>query len=436
MKHITIALFCIALFICLIFNISIIFALVAGLVIFAVYGVRSGYSIRKVGEFYLQGVLTVKNILITFLLIGMLTALWRRAGTIAVIVCFAQKLIHPSIFLLMTFLLNCMVSFLTGTSFGTSATMGVICATMGTSLGIPAALTGGAVLSGAFFGDRCSPVSTSALLVATVTKTDIFSNIKGMLKSAFLPFLITCFIYTFAGIMLGKTGDIPDFSTVFGSEFDLSAVAVLPAGLLLLLSLFKVPVKPAMAASILTSIPICTVLQYMPIRDLPGLLLTGYTAYTAEVGALLDGGGISSMLKVSAIVCISSAYSGIFRNTDLLDDIRAYVSGFAQRATSFAAILVTSILASMISCNQTLAIMLTDQLAGAVEPDKDRLAIDLENTAVVVAPLIPWSIAGAVPLAAIGAPTVSITAACYLYLIPICEVIRSVTIKQQSNGHC
>ena len=115
----------------------------------------------------LGGVKTVSGILLTFLVIGVLTAFWRASGTIPVIVCYASGLIRPSVFLLMSFLLNCGISFLTGTSFGTAATMGVICASMGSAMHISPVLTGGAVLSGAFFGDRCSPLSTSALLVAT-----------------------------------------------------------------------------------------------------------------------------------------------------------------------------------------------------------------------------------------------------------------------------
>ena len=111
MEYITIALFCLSLFVCLLLDISIIFALKAGLIIFSVYGICKGYSLRDMVRFSITGVKTVKNILTTFFLIGMLTALWREAGTIPVIVCFAAKLIRPPIFLMMTFLLNCQVSF-------------------------------------------------------------------------------------------------------------------------------------------------------------------------------------------------------------------------------------------------------------------------------------------------------------------------------------
>jgi NhaC family Na+:H+ antiporter len=110
-----------------------------------------------------SGISTVKNILIVFLLIGMISAVWRASGTIPMIIYTAGGFIRPAAFLVITFLLNCLLSILTGTSFGTSATMGVICMSIGTAMGMNPVYMGGAILGGAFFGDRCSPMSTSAL---------------------------------------------------------------------------------------------------------------------------------------------------------------------------------------------------------------------------------------------------------------------------------
>ncbi len=424
MEYLTISLFCLALFACLLFDVSILWALLAGLFIFFAYSLHKGYSFLETVQFSLSGVKTVKNILITFFLIGMLTALWRDAGTLPVIVCFAAQFIHPGIFLLMTFLLNCLISFLTGTAFGTAATMGVICSTMGAALDISPLFIGGAVLSGVYFGDRCSPVSTSALLTATLTRTDIFENIKEMLHTAAIPFLLSCILYTAMGLLSHKGETAPDLTAIFSLDFTLSPWAVLPALVLLALSLCKVNVKAAMTASIATALPISILLQHTPIETIPALLLTGYTAPHSEVAIMLNGGGITSILKVAAIVCLSSAFSGIFQNTGLLENVKHAIQKIAKKTNTFLAILLTSIMTSMIACNQTLAIILTDQLANEIETDKKRFAIALENSVVVVAPLIPWSIAGGVPLATIEAPTASILFACFLYLLPLWECVR------------
>ncbi len=425
MEYMTLASFCLALFGCLLLDLSILWALLAGLFIFFAYSLRKGFSFVETVRFAFSGVKTVKNILITFFLIGMLTALWRDAGTLPVIVCFAAQFIHPTIFLLMTFLLNCLISFLTGTAFGTAATMGVICSTMGAALGISPLFIGGAVLSGVYFGDRCSPVSTSALLTATLTGTDIFENIKRMLRSAAVPFLLACAAYGAMGFLSHSGEAVPDLSAIFSQDFTLSPWAVLPAIVLLTLSLCKVNVKISMTASIASALPISILLQETPIETIPALLLAGYSAPHAEVATMLNGGGITSMLKVAAIVCLSSAFSGIFQNTGLLENIKHGIQKMAKKTNAFFAILMTSIMTSMIACNQTLAIMLTDQLTNEIETDKNRFAIALENSVVVVAPLVPWSIAGAVPLSTIEAPTASILFACFLYLLPLWECVRS-----------
>lgn len=423
MEVLTIGIFCALLIICIITGKSILYALLAGLIIFSLYGKKQGYSWRQISRMALQGAWKVKNILLTFILIGMLTALWRQAGTIPAIICYTVRLIKPSTFLLMTFLLNCLISVLTGTALGTAATIGVVCATMASALGIPSWMTGGAILSGVYFGDRCSPVSTSALLVAELTETGIYTNIKNMIKSALAPFTITCILYLTVSIQLHGKTEMPDLGHAFGSEFRLSWIALLPAAVILLLSVMQAGVKIAMIASIVTAIPVCIGLQNMAFTELPELLLNGFHSTDVTVAAMLNGGGITSMLKVGAIVCISSSYSGIFQATGILNGFQKMVCLLADRTKPYFAVLVTSILTSVMACNQTLAIMLTGQLCSRTEPDKLRFANNLEDSAVLIAPLVPWSIACAVPLTAAGAPGYSVLFAVFLYLLPSCDLV-------------
>ncbi|RHS82746.1 MULTISPECIES: Na+/H+ antiporter NhaC family protein [unclassified Clostridium] len=373
----------------------------------------------------ISGILTAKNILIVFVLIGMMTALWHACGTIPFIICHAAKLLRPEVILLVSFLLNCALSVLTGTSFGTAATIGVICMAMGVSAGASPLLLGGAILSGAFFGDRCSPFSTSALLVSELTKTSIFDNIKNMVRTAWFPFLLTCILYGVLGFQLHSQTETTDLTSLFGREVVLHPTAILPAVVILILALMRIPVKFAMLASIAASLVVGFFIQDLAVTDLPQLLLSGYHAADPEAATFLDGGGILSMVKVAAIVCISSSYAGIFQNTRLLDGLKAGLSKLGARITPFGAILVAAAGTSMIACNQTLSIMLTTQLGHDLEPDNACMALALENSAVIVAPLIPWSIAGAVPLATIGAPMTSLFAAFFLYLVPLCYLFSA-----------
>ena len=433
MEWLVLGLFCGGLLLCLALDLSILYALVAGLALFLLYGRRKGFGWGELFRMALAGVKTVKNILVTFLLIGILTALWRAAGTIPVIVCCAARLIRPGVFLLMTFLLNAAVSVFTGTSFGTAATMGVICATMGGVMGVPVLLTGGAVLSGVFFGDRCSPVSTSALLVAALTKTSIFDNIKRMLKTALVPFFAACAVYTALGLIAPHGEGSLDLTALFAREFRLSLWAAVPAAVILVLSLLRVNVKLSMGASILSAVAVCLLLQGRAPLALLKMAALGYTAADGQVGAMLNGGGITSMLRVAAIVCLSSSYSVLFRKTGLLDGVKAAIGRLSRRTSPFFALLCTSVVAGMIACNQSLTILLVHQLGRDLYPESGDLAIDLEDTAVVISPLVPWSIAGAVPLSTVGAPAASVLLGCYLYLLPLWRLTGS-RIRKRSTA--
>lgn len=436
MEWLILGIFSASLLICIGLDISILCALTFGLLLFLLYGRRRGFQWRELLGMAVNGVRTVSNILVTFFLIGILTAFWRAAGTIPVIVCYAAGWIRPSVFLLMTFLLNSVVSVLTGTSFGTSATMGVICATMGTAMGVSPVLTGGAILSGAFVGDRCSPVSTSALLVAAVTGTDIYRNIRGMLRTALLPFLLSCVIYLTVGSGSSRTGEMIDLEGIFSKSFTLHWTALIPAAVIFALALCRTNVRIAMAASILSAIPLCLFLQDISVTCLLKAAVFGFTPQDAEAAAMMSGGGVLSMCRVAGIVCLSSSYSDIFQKTGLLEGAKKLISSLEKKTTTFTAILLTAIAAGMVACNQTLTILLTNQLCSDLNPDRERFAVDLEDSAVVVAPLIPWSIAGAVPLSATGSPTGAILAAFYLFLLPLWRTVVSwIQMKRQQDEY-
>ncbi|MBQ7454256.1 MAG: hypothetical protein IJS69_04315, partial [Selenomonadaceae bacterium] len=181
------AIFSVALIVCICSNVSILLALTFGLMIFSFYAYELGHAPRKIFGMWCEGVRPVRAILITFVLIGTLTALWRAAGVIPAIIFYSADFFSSTMILPASFWLCALVSTLTGTALGSAATMGVICAALAESFGVPVWLTGGAVLSGCYLGDRCSPMSTSALLVATLTRTDIFRNLGNMIRTSIIP---------------------------------------------------------------------------------------------------------------------------------------------------------------------------------------------------------------------------------------------------------
>ncbi len=426
METAVLTLFALSLVGCIASGAPILAALAVGFILFFGYGLGKHYSAGQVLGMAASGVLTVKNILVIFCMIGMMTALWRAAGTVPAIICYAARIIRPSYFYLLVFGLNSLVSFLTGTSFGTVATVGVISMTMSKAMGLEPVFTGGAILSGIFFGDRCSAVSSSALLVCELTKTDIFENIKGMMHTALVPFVISCGVYLAMGVLGHSAGELDlDVQELFSGTFRIHWITLLPAVFILVLSLFKVPVKRAMGVSILSAMAVCLFFQQTTAAELVDIMVSGYYPSDERVASMLSGGGILSMVNVAAIVSLSSSYAGIFKGTGMLEGMKARIRNLGKRTSVYGVTLAVSVVTSMISCNQTLATMLTDQLCGDLEGDKEKRALNLEDTAIIVAPLIPWSIAGAVPIATIDAPQACLFAACYLYLIPLWRLIRT-----------
>ena len=426
---VAILLFSLSLIFCLLLKYSVIYALIVGYIIFVIYGLIKGHDIKVLMKKSFEGVLTVKNILLVFILIGMITALWRASGTIAFIVYMGSKLISPSILILLTFLLCSILSFLIGTSLGTAATMGVICVSIGKAIGINPYYLGGAVLSGIYFGDRCSPMSTSALLITELTKTNLYTNIKLMLKTSIIPFVTTCLFYLFLGLKSSTSPVGIDATNIFKENYNLNIVVIVPAILIIILSLFKVNVKKTMLLSIVISFIIAMFFQKESVTSLINYCVYGFYHSNEKLNSMMKGGGILSMLNVGLIVAISSSYSGIFKETKMLVILKEYLKEYSKKTSNYFIIFLSSIISGAIACNQSLGIILTHELCEELE-DKQNMAIILENTIVLLAGLIPWNIAMAVPLKTVDIGLMSGLFAFYLYFLPLWNLLLGI-IKEK-----
>ena len=330
------AVFCFLLFLaavglCILLGQSLILAIWVGIAAFAALGLRRGMTVRAMWDAAWAQGRKMCCVIVIYMLIGAITALWRSAGTIAFFIYHGLRIITPQLFLLVTFLLTSFISYALGTSFGVVGTLGVILMALARSGGVSVAITAGTIVAGAYFGDRCSPVSTSALLVSELTETNIYDNIKRMLKTALVPFLLSCGVYAALGMVKSGSGAAGELWSLYGREMTLHWVMCLPAVLILILSVLRVNVKKTMSVSILAAVVLCIFLRHLDAVTILKTAILGYTASDAEVGAMLNGGGIISMVRVALIVMISSAYSGIFRRTGLLDGLCGRVTALSER---------------------------------------------------------------------------------------------------------
>ncbi|WP_455258746.1 Na+/H+ antiporter NhaC family protein [Peptoniphilus asaccharolyticus] len=434
MELLTISLFTICVVICVYFKISIVIALAIGYIFFTLYGVRKGIELNIILENSFEAVKSVSNILKVFLLIGILTAVWRSSGTIAGIVTIAAKFITPNLFLVLTFILNAILSILMGTAFGTSATMGIICISIARTIGINEVYTAGAILSGIYVGDRCSPMSSGALLIAIITKTDIFENLKLMFKTSLVPIFIASIIYYLMGIGMEGSRQIFDVTNIYIDNFNLNIIVILPAVLIVVMSLFKIDVKKIMMASIILSILISVFIQNVGVYELIIFVINGFKSQDANLNAVLAGGGIRSMTNASLIIIISCSYAGIFTTTNMLENLKRKVYGMSKLVIPFGAVTMVAITTAMISCNQSLCSILTNQLTEEIMDDQDR-ALAIENTSVVITALVPWNIAAAIPLSNMEVGPEAIMFAFYMFIIVGYNFMVNLKINRKSLGH-
>lgn len=416
--------------------------LTVGFCALIIYGKIHGFALRDLLKMAFAGMRPAKNIVLVMLLVGALTALWRAGGTIAAIVSLASGALIPSIFLPGVFLLCAIVSVLTGTSFGTAATMGVISMSVGNAMGISPAIVGGAALAGSYLGDRSSPVSTSAILVAEVTKTDLYSNLHAMIRTAVVPFAISLLLYGILGTFLFYFGpseigcgvsSIP-ISDILQKHFHLNWMTFLPAAAILVLSIFRINVKWTMLTSIAISVGICVEIQEYSIVQTLKFAFFGFKA-PEEITTMMSGGGMVGMVPMLITVLISMTYAGIFKGTNALRHVYSFAERISKKINPFGCTILTATLTGMLCCNQTISIVLTNDICQKIVPNAAKRAIYIENSAVIIAPLIPWSVASLLPIGMMDAPTSSVLFAFYLFLIPIVNLfLNQQNSKQDQRG--
>jgi NhaC family Na+:H+ antiporter len=409
--------------VCLIKGISLCYALALGLVCFYITGLSMGYRAKELMAMIFKGGKTSFAVIKVLLIIGCITALWRASGTIEFFVYYGIKFITPHLFIITVFMLALVLSYLLGTSFGVVGTAGIVMMILARSGGVNPLITAGAVMSGAFFGERSSPSSSSTFLAVTAAQADMKKHLILMLKTSAIPLAITFAVYIFLSIKnpIGNVGT--EISYALENGFDISWYAVLPAAIIVILPWFKVKAFHAMVASAAAAFLLTILFQGQTFASVIKACVFGYYEQSAALGKIVSGGGMVSMISVMIIVVLSSAYCGIFEGTKMTEPINNKLRALADRTSLFAAQTAAAVFTAGIFCNQTAGIILSAQMLGKIYKEKgaskQELATDIGCSIITIAGLIPWSIAAAVPLAMMGVQSGALYYSVFLYAVPI-----------------
>ena len=409
------------------YGIYIFFPLAFGLFCFSVMGIYRGFSLKRVLKMILDGMSKVVIVLCVFLLLGIVTAVWRACGTISFFVYYGVSLVDPEYFIFFTFVMSCLVSLFIGSSSGTAATIGVVLMLIAKSGGANVNMAAGAILAGIFFGDRCAPTSAGANLIAVITKTDLLNNIKNMLRSALMPLIISLLIYLVISFNSGMDKTDDHLLSEISANFNLGIVTIIPALVVIILPVLKCGILLSMFVSVLSGIFIAVFVQGTGLYELVNYMLTGYELESqGQFARIISGGGLISMLNSVSILMISSGYSGLFEGTGVLKDVIGFLKFCSRKIALFPITLITAVFTAAFGCTQIVSVILTHHLMRDIYREKglnnNSIALDLEDSSVVVSPLIPWNMAAAVPMAMISAGAGCIPYAVFLYIIPLYRI--------------
>lgn len=400
------------------------YPLLASMTILFVLLCQKGFKLKALFLLAFAGIKNSVSVIYILLLIGVVIAVWMTAGTVPTIVYYGIQIINPSYFILSAFILSLLVSLLLGTSFGTVSTIGIALMIMASGSSVNPHFTAGAIIAGSYFGDRCSPMSSSANLIAIITQTKIHTNVHQMLVTTIFPLIAATIVYLILSlanpVQLEKQYLISGISELF----NINPIVLLPALAIFLLAWLRVEIKISMLVSIVIGICISKYIQDYSFTDIFQYMLTGFKlSEDTSLKNIILGGGIISMFKVCLIIVISTAFAGILSETKILEFVQTYLNKTKSKSDLFLGASLISIASAAFGCTQTIAILLTKELVKdnyqKNQLDNYQLALSLENSAVVIAPLIPWNIAGLVPATVLMTDSGFIPFAFYLYFVPL-----------------
>lgn len=387
-------------------------ATVAGLV-----ARRLGYSYRELEQGVVAAIAKGMPAMLIVIVVGALIGSWISAGTIPMLVDWGLALISPRFFLLTAYLVCSAVSVVTGTSYGTAGTLGVAFIGIAHGLGIPLGQAAGAIVAGAYFGDKLSPFSDTTNLAPIAAGSNLFDHIRHMLWTTVPAWGLGIVVYALAGLGGGDAAPAAPAETAaiqqaIRGAFRSHVVLLLPALITLWSALRRRPVIPGMLLSSAVAAGLAVVVQGRGLGPAVASMVTGHSSATgnATVDTLLTRGGMASMMDVTLIAFAAFAFGGIVQHTGMLDVLLERLLRVADTVGRLVAATVAACLATAAMTGSSfLSILIPGELFAPAYRRFSLAAKNLsrttEDSGTVVMPLIPWSIAGVYMAGTLGVPT-------------------------------
>lgn len=428
-----------------VFNVNIAILLFLCWMIMWPFAAHLGYSFSEMEGFAYEMAQKCIAPAAIILAVGMMIASFMAAGTVPTILVAGLKLITPKFFLALTFVMCCIMSVIMGTSWGTLGTVGIAMMGVGAGLGVNPAITAGAVVSGAWFGDKMSPMSDSTIMCSTITETYIMDHIKAMMQTTIPAAVVSVIIYLGIGIFI--SGDSYDASTVdsimngLKGMFHINLIPVIPIVIVIVMILMKKGTIVSMMSGTVVAILIAVIYQGYSVADMGTFLYSGFTCDTENeiLISLLNRGGMTSMLSLLAVFVGGLGLGGILDKTGMLEPIFHYITEKykSPRGIMLMAWCATLLCILVIADNNFAFVMVATLFGSAFQKynlKSQNLSRILEDVGTLGSALVPWNVGAQFAAGVLGVSTLAYMPYAFLnWMTPILSlafIILQVKIKK------
>lgn len=412
-------------------------AAVAGLV-----GLRIGISWEHMQEGIVRSISAAMSSILILLLIGSLAGTWLLSGVVPAMIYYGLQVLNPTIFLVAATIVSAVVSIATGSSWSTIATIGIALLGIGQALGMSEGLVAGAIISGAYFGDKMSPLSDTTNLAPAMAGTDLFTHIRHMAWTTGPSIIITLIIFLVLGFTFESRAEATNVDAVLTSiqqSFNINGWLFIVPVVVIVLIVKKMPALPALLVGTLLGALFAVIFQPQAVAEVSGITDNAFMAnYTAVMQAmytditisseneivseLLSTGGMAGMLNTIWLILCAMVFGGVMESVGLLQRITEEVIKWAKSTGSLIASTAgTCIFFNLTASDQYLAIVVPGRMYADTYRKRglkpENLSRALEDSGTVTSVLIPWNTCGATQSAVLGVATVAYMPYCFFNII-------------------
>ena len=401
----------------------------------------------------------VTTAIVILLLIGAISGTWMASGIVPAFICYGIKIISPKFFLLTACLLCALISVMIGSSWTTIATIGVALMGIGKAEGFSDGLIAGAIISGAYFGDKISPLSDTTVMASSVCGVPLFEHIKNLMRSTVPSMIIALIAFTVLGFTHGGSdaGDIDTFTGVLQAKYNITPWLLVVPVVTGIMIARRMPALIVLALSTLLACVFAVIFQTDILREIGGKICegpdnkviftgliesiynsVGVATGSAEVDSLVASRGMTGMLNTVYLIICAMCFGGCMRAGGMIKALTAsLVKHLHKKWSAVAATVTTGTALNGIVSDQYLSILLTSNIykdvydSNGIEPKV--LSRSVEDSATVTSPLFPWSSCGMTQSTILSVPTLAYLPFCFFnYLSPLMSIVVSIiTLKKR-----